>query len=51
MTRALAVDRHTTLNCEDMGVTSVQLKPNRAPSRTALDTDLISDAAVESDRS
>jgi hypothetical protein len=41
--------RHTTLNCEDMGVTSVRLKPNRAPSRTALDPDLISDAAVESD--
>jgi hypothetical protein len=42
--------RHTTLNCEDMGVTSIRLKPNRAPSRTALDADLISDAAVESDR-
>ena len=41
---------HTTLNCEDMGVTSVRLKPNPAPSRTAPDPDLIPDAAVESDR-
>lgn len=42
---------HTTLNCEDMGVTSVRLKHNRAPSRTVLDADLIPDAAAKSDRS
>jgi hypothetical protein len=41
---------HTTLNCEDMGVTSVRLKPNRTPSRTALDQDLIPDAAIRNDR-
>jgi hypothetical protein len=41
---------HTTLNCEDMGVTSIRLKRNRTPSRTALDPDLISDAAVKSYR-
>ena len=40
---------HTTLNCEDMGVTSVRLKRNRAPSRTALDPDLIPNAVVKSD--
>lgn len=32
---------HPTLNCEDMGVTSVRLKRNPAPSRTGLDPDLI----------
>src|SRR5579863_2727237 len=41
---------HSTLNCEDMGVTSVRLKPNRMPSRTALDSDLIPYAAVRNDR-
>ena len=41
---------HTTLNCEDMGVTSVRLKPNPAPSYAALDPDLIPDAVVESHR-
>ena len=40
---------HTTLNCEDMGVTSVRLRRNRAPSRTALDPDLIPNAVVKSD--
>jgi hypothetical protein len=40
---------HTTLKCEDMGVTSVRLKRNRAPSRAALDPDLIPDAVVEGD--
>lgn len=41
---------HTTLNCEDMGVTWVRLKRNPAPSRSALDADLIPDVVVESDR-
>ena len=40
---------HTTLNCEDMGVTSVRLKRNRAPSRTGLDPDLIPNAVAKSD--
>jgi hypothetical protein len=40
---------HTTLNCEDLGVTSVRLKRNRAPSRTALNPDLIPNAVVKSD--
>jgi hypothetical protein len=38
---------HTTLNCEDMGVTWVNLKRNPAPSRSALDTDLIPDAVLK----
>jgi hypothetical protein len=33
-----------------MGVTWVRLKRNPAPSRSALDADLILDAVVESDR-
>ncbi|MGC1421901.1 MAG: Smr/MutS family protein [Terracidiphilus sp.] len=41
---------HTTLNCEDMGVTSVRLKRNPAPSSSRFDFDLIPDAVVESDR-
>jgi hypothetical protein len=41
---------HTTLNCEDMGVTSVRLRRNPAPSRTGLDLDLIPDAVVERNR-
>lgn len=41
---------HTTLNCEDMGVTSVRLKANRTPSRSALDPDLIPDTVVTRDR-
>lgn len=41
---------YTTLNCEDMGVTSVRLKLNRAPSRAFLDPDLIPDARVTADR-
>lgn len=41
---------HTTLNCEEIGATSVRLKRNPMPSRTALDADLIPDAARESDR-
>jgi len=41
---------HTTLDCGDMGVTSVRLKRNPAPSRSALDADLIPDAIVENDR-
>ena len=41
---------YTTLNCEDLGTTSVRLKRNPTPSRTDLDPDLIPDAAVESDR-
>jgi hypothetical protein len=41
---------HTTLDCGDMGVTRVRLKRNPAPSRSALDADLIPDASVESDR-
>ena len=41
---------HTTLSSEDMGVTSVRLKPNRTPSRIAFDPGLISDTVVKSDR-
>ena len=41
---------HTTLNCEDMGVTSVRLKVNRTPSRSALDPDLIPKAVLKRDR-
>jgi hypothetical protein len=33
--------KHTTLNCRDPGVTSVKLKRNPSPSRTALDSDLL----------
>lgn len=40
---------YTTLNCEDMGVTSIRLKGNRTPSRSALDPDLIPDAIVKID--
>jgi hypothetical protein len=40
---------HTTLNCEDMGVTWARLKRNPVPSRSALDADLIPNAVVESD--
>ena len=32
---------HTTLDCRDAGATRVRLKPNPAPSRSALDADLI----------
>ena len=32
---------HTTLYCRDAGATRVRLKPNPAPSRSALDPDLI----------
>jgi hypothetical protein len=41
---------HTTLNCEDMGITSVRLKRNPTPSRIALDPDLIPDAVVKRER-
>jgi hypothetical protein len=41
---------HMTLNCGEMGVTWVRLKPNPDPSRSALDAGLIPDAVVESDR-
>ncbi len=41
---------HTTLNCEDMGVTWVRLKRNPTPSRAGLDPDLIPGAVVTSDR-
>src|SRR5579863_185015 len=37
---------HTILTCEHVGVTSVRLKPNPAPSRTSLDPDLIPDSVV-----
>jgi hypothetical protein len=33
--------KHTTLNCQDPGFTSVKLKRNPSPSRTALDSDLL----------
>lgn len=32
---------HTTLDCSDMGVTSVRLKRNPAPSRSALEASLM----------
>ena len=41
---------HTTLNCEDMGVTWVRLKLNPVPTRSAFDAALIPDAVVQSDR-
>jgi hypothetical protein len=37
---------HTTLDCGDMGTTSVRLKLNPAPSRKCLDLDLVPDAVV-----
>lgn len=33
--------KHTTLNCRDPGFTSVKLKRNIEPHRTALDSDLL----------
>lgn len=33
--------RYTTLDCSDMGVTRVKLKPNAAPTRSELDHDLL----------
>ena len=33
--------RYTTLDCSDMGVTRVKLKPNPAPTRSELDHDLL----------
>lgn len=33
--------KYTTLNCQDPGVTSVKLKRNPNPSRSALDSDLL----------
>jgi hypothetical protein len=33
--------RYTTLDCSHMGVTSVKLKPNPAPTRSELDHDLL----------
>ena len=33
--------RYTTLDCSDMGVTRVKLKPNQAPTRSELDHDLL----------
>ncbi len=33
--------RYTTLDCSDKGVTSIKLKPNSAPTRTALDQALL----------
>ncbi|MGB8098608.1 MAG: hypothetical protein WCF17_15735 [Terracidiphilus sp.] len=40
---------HTTLDCSDMGATKVRLKANPSPSRSGLDSDLISQALVKSD--
>lgn len=37
---------HTTLDSSDKGVTSVRLKSNPTPSRSAIDSDLIPDAEV-----
>ena len=33
--------RYTTLDCSDMGVTRVKLKPNPAPTRSELDHELL----------
>ncbi len=35
--------KHSTLDCRKWGVTSVKLKSNPAPTRTALDADLLAD--------
>src|SRR5262244_4051192 len=35
--------KHTTLDCHDWGCTTVKLKPNFAPVRSALDPDLLPD--------
>jgi hypothetical protein len=35
--------KHTTLDCHDWGCTTVKLKPNSAPVRSALDPDLLPD--------
>ena len=42
---------HTTLNCEDMGVTSVRLKPNPAPSRTVTQVEVSNPEGSDSDPS
>jgi hypothetical protein len=33
--------QYTTLDCSDMGVTSIKLKPNPTPTRSKLDRDLL----------
>jgi hypothetical protein len=33
--------QYTTLDCTDMGATSIRLKPNPAPTRSELDQDLL----------
>ena len=33
--------QYTTLDCSDMGVTSIKLKPNPAPTRSKMDRDLL----------
>jgi hypothetical protein len=33
--------KHTTLNCQDPGITSVKLKRNPNPSRTAMDSGIL----------
>jgi hypothetical protein len=33
--------KYTTLDCSDMGVTSIKLKPNPAPTRTHFDSEAI----------
>jgi hypothetical protein len=38
--------KHTTLDCSDMGATSIKLKPNLAPTRSELDEDLLPDSTV-----
>jgi hypothetical protein len=38
--------RYTTLDCSDMGVTRVKLKPNPAPTRNELDQDLLPEAKL-----
>jgi hypothetical protein len=40
---------HTTLDCRDIGVTSVRLRKNPSPTRKAFDADLIPDASVTYD--
>lgn len=41
---------YTTLDCSDMGVTSVRLRQNPGPTRARFDSDLISDAVVTYER-
>jgi hypothetical protein len=38
--------KHTTLCCSDCGATTVKLKPNPAPTRTVLDSDVLPESSI-----